>query len=195
MGDRGDRGGQDGPENGPPTAAAVGESAGLIRARVLACFERHGGELGRFVVGVVRDPDLAGDVMQTTLTRALELGHTARPETLKGWLFRVAFHEAMAARRRLKAGEKARKGLAGLGGGSTGSGPADEMAIRGETIEAVRSALRSLPEEQRRVVVARVYDGQTFAQIARDSGLPLGTVLTRMRLALDKLRHALRQAD
>ena len=40
--------------------------------------------------------------------------------------------------------------------------------------------------------MARVYDDKTFAQIARETGLPLGTVLTRMRLALDKLRLALR---
>ena len=57
--------------------------------------------------------------MQATLSKALELGHTARHETLKGWLFRVAFHEAMAARRRAKAGDAARRRLAELGRASS----------------------------------------------------------------------------
>ena len=68
----------------------------------------------------------------------------------------------------------------------------DDGLIRGETVDAVRRALGALPDAQRQVVLARVYDDKTFAQIARESGLPLGTVLTRMRLALDKLRDALR---
>jgi RNA polymerase sigma factor (sigma-70 family) len=196
MADMSDLAGKDDPPceiDAGPVSVSVGESAATVRARVMACYEAHGGELGRFVLGVVRDPDLAGDVMQATLSRALELGHTARPETLKGWLFRVAFHEAMAVRRRARAGDAARRKLADLGGASARpAAQPDDPLIRFETVQGVRQALRALPEEQRRVVVARIYDDKTFAQIARETGLPLGTVLTRMRLALDKLRLALR---
>lgn len=163
------------------------------RKQVAAVYERHGAELWRFVLGVVRDPDVAGDVMQATLSKALEAGHGVRPERLKAWLFRVAYHEALGLRRRRKAGDSALRRLATLGrAAAPGPGLPDERLILGETVAAVREALGALPEDQRRVVVARVYDGKTFAQIARDSGLPLGTVLTRMRLALDKLRRALR---
>ena len=158
------------------------------RARLIALLETHGDELRRFVLGVARDPELAEDVVQATLSKALELGHTARPETFKGWLFRVAFHEAMASRRREKAGDRARRKLASL----MPIVADDDRLVRGETVEAVREALGRLPDAQRRVVVARVYDEKTFAEIARESGLPLGTVLTRMRLALAKLRDALR---
>jgi len=59
------------------------------------------------------------------------------------------------------------------------AGP-EEPLIRGETVEAVREALKQLPEEQRRVVLARIYEEKTFAEIAGEFGLPLGTVLTRM---------------
>ena len=67
--------------------------------------------------------------------------------------------------------------------------------IRGETVEAVRQALDRLPIEQRKVVWARMYEDRSFAEIAQESGLPLGTVLTRMRLALEKLRRSLRPGD
>jgi RNA polymerase sigma-70 factor (ECF subfamily) len=40
-----------------------------------------------------------------------------------------------------------------------------------------------------------MYEDKTFAQIAEELGLPLGTVLTRMRLALEKLRRTLRPGD
>jgi RNA polymerase sigma-70 factor (ECF subfamily) len=169
-----------------------------VRARVISLYEAHGEELRRFVLGVVRDPDLTGDVMQATFSKALELGHTARPETLKGWLFRVAFREALASRRRRLSGDRARRRLADLwradGAGAQVDQP-DDGLIRGETVDAVRRALGTLPDPQRQVVLARVYGDKTFAQIARESGLPLGTVLTRMRLALNKLRDALRADD
>jgi RNA polymerase sigma factor (sigma-70 family) len=171
------------------------EAQAHVRARVVSLYETHGEELRRFVLGVVRDPDLTGDVMQATFSKALELGHTAHPETLKGWLFRVAFHEALASRRRRLSGDRALRRLADLGRAGAQADHPDDGLIRGETVDAVRRALGALPDPQRRVVLARVYDDKTFAQIARESGLPLGTVLTRMRLALNKLRDALRADD
>ena len=45
------------------------------------------------------------------------------------------------------------------------------------------------------MVRARVFEEKTFAEIAGESGLPLGTVLTRMRRALEKMRRTLRPGD
>jgi RNA polymerase sigma-70 factor (ECF subfamily) len=162
-------------------------------AEVAALYAKHGAELRRFVLGVVGDPELAGDVLQATLTRAMQRGHTARAETIKGWLFQVAFREALTARRRRQAREQARRRLAALGF-SRGKRPEEEL-IREETVAVVRKALEALPAEQRNVVWARMYEDKTFAQIATELGLPLGTVLTRMRLALEKLRRTLHWGD
>ena len=60
-------------------------------------------------------------------------------------------------------------------------------------VAAVRRALDALPEAQREVVQRRVYGNQTFAAIATELGCPLGTVLTRMRLALKALSHLLEE--
>lgn len=60
------------------------------------------GELRRFILGVVRDPQVADDVMQATFLKSVEHGDEVRHETSRGWLFRVAFHEALALRRREK---------------------------------------------------------------------------------------------
>lgn len=169
-------------------------SRGIVdTARFLALYESHGPELRRFILGVTRDPELTNDVIQATYAKAVEFGHTARPETFKGWLFRVAFHESLTARRRRDARDQGVRRLANLGGQLVER--PDERLIRDETIEAVRQALGDLPPEQQRVVWARMYEDKTFAEIAQEFRLPLGTVLTRMRLALEKLRRTLRPGD
>ena len=60
--------------------------------------------------------------------------------------------------------------------------PIDDAAKR-EEIGRLNSAIGSLPEEQREVVVLKVFSELTFSQIAEAIGLPQGTVATRYRLA------------
>lgn len=61
-------------------------------------------------------------------------------------------------------------------------------AIEGE---AVRKALIELPEEQRQVIEMAYYQGLTHVEIADAQGLPLGTVKSRLRLAMEKMRGLL----
>ena len=117
-------------------------------------------------------------------------GRNAGPrQNLRGWLFRVALNEALMARRRRAAGERARQRLAGRGPSPVES-PETALA-RAETVAAIRRVVAELPEEQRQVVLARLDEDKTFAQIAAELSVPLGTVLTRMRMALARLRRTL----
>ncbi|MFM2095713.1 MAG: hypothetical protein RIS70_2837 [Planctomycetota bacterium] len=79
---------------------------GQVVARL---FEQHADELRRFVYGLVRDASLTNDVVQATFVKLVQQGHQTRVETRKAWIFKVAFHEAMHARRKsslaLRAGE------------------------------------------------------------------------------------------
>lgn len=56
---------------------------------------------------------------------------------------------------------------------------------------AVREAMKSLPEEQRSLVVLAFFDGLSHSDIAERTGLPLGTVKSRIRLAFTRLRRTL----
>jgi RNA polymerase sigma-70 factor (ECF subfamily) len=58
-------------------------------------------------------------------------------------------------------------------------------------VARVRAALDLLPAEQREVVKRRIHDKQKFVEIAAELQVPLGTVLTRMRAALAKLKGLL----
>jgi len=63
-------------------------------------------------------------------------------------------------------------------------------AIRSERVGVVNSALADLPEDQRRPLMLAYFDGLTQSEIATKLGVPLGTVKTRMRTAMGKLREA-----
>ena len=158
-------------------------------ARVAGLYVKHAEELRCFALGLLRNADLASEVLQNTFAKAVEMGHTAREETVKGWLFRVAFNEAMALRRRKGVFDKAVHRLAEMPQ-RTPDRP-DEWVCRFETVETVRAAIQQLPPEQAQVVRMRIYEQKKFITIAEELSLPLGTVLTRMQSALKKLRHSL----
>jgi RNA polymerase sigma-70 factor (ECF subfamily) len=64
----------------------------------------------------------------------------------------------------------------------------DEQSFR----DAVSGALAALPEEQRAVVHLKIWEDQTFAEIAETLGIPANTAASRYRYALDKLEGLLR---
>jgi RNA polymerase sigma-70 factor (ECF subfamily) len=73
---------------------------------------------------------------------------------------------------------------------STSSDPLAD-AERGERSRMVRDALRDLPAEQRESLELAYFEGLSQTEIAERTGHPLGTVKTRMRLAMQKLRASL----
>lgn len=177
---------------GWPTVTGEGP---LEPAAIAALYAQHAEELRRFVLGLCGDSHLTGDVLQATFAKAIEAGHQSREETRKAWLFRVAFNEAMAQRRRQATGRRVlhqwAEGSAG-DGSQNGLTSGDEL-VRRETVELVRQALDELPPEQAQVVRMRIYDQKKFSEIAAELGIPLGTALGRMRIALEKLRGRLDQ--
>ncbi len=177
---------------------------------VAALYIEHGEELRRFLQGVLRDAQLAADVLQATFVKLSERGHATRAPSRKAWLFRVAFNEALAYRRREAVGEKVVRRVADQSGqvgtsSATGSssgkwqsngvaGLASDPLVRLEAVQAIQAALDELPAEQRQVVRMRIYEEKTFAVIAKELKIPLGTALARMRSALVKLRASLDQS-
>ena len=156
---------------------------------VAALYIQHAEELRRFLLGILRDAQLTSDVLQATFVKMAERGHETREGSRKAWLFRVAYHEAMAIRRREGVGDKILRRVAWHTNGA--AGPAEEPLLRLESVELVREALEELPPEQRQVVRMRIYEEKTFAVIAKELKIPLGTALARMRSAVMKLRNKL----
>src|SRR5262245_46794852 len=173
-------------------ADSVPSSDGPLEASIVAgLYVEHGEELRRFLLGILKDAQLTSDVLQATFVKMVERGHETKEASRKAWLFRVAYHEAMAIRRREGVGSKVLRRIAAEGTAwhtSTVAGSADEPLLRLESVQSVREALKDLPAEQRQVVRMRIYEEKTFATIAKELKIPLGTALGRMRSALMKLR-------
>ncbi|MHA6327157.1 sigma-70 family RNA polymerase sigma factor [Roseivivax sp. CAU 1753] len=67
---------------------------------------------------------------------------------------------------------------------------ADVIGLKQES-QTLRDALAALPDKQR-ILVEKAYFGDlSHSEIAAETGLPLGTIKSRIRLALDRLRHAM----
>ena len=76
-------------------------------AALEALFERHETPLFYFLLGMLRDTHQAEDALQETFVRALERLDGVDPDHLRGWLFTVAYHQAMLAKRRQKGRDRA----------------------------------------------------------------------------------------
>lgn len=163
----------------------------LLPHQIEALYEFHAPAVRRFALGVLKDAGLAEEALQQTFIQVMEQGHTARDESMRGWIFKVAFNQAIALRRRAKIHDSAVRQLALDPRLSHAMPSAGDQVVRDEDLLRAQAALAQLPEAQREVLNLRFRESMTFAQISENLGVPLGTALTRMRLALAKLRGIL----
>ena len=70
-----------------------------------------------------------------------------------------------------------------------------EAVNRGEEEDKLRQAMKKLPEEQAKMIFAAYYEEKSHREISEESGLPLGTVKSRIRLALSRLRANLDEIE
>lgn len=68
---------------------------------------------------------------------------------------------------------------------------ADALGLQQESAQ-LRDALATLPEKQRLLIQQAYFGDLTHSEIAANTGLPLGTIKSRIRLALERLRHAMK---
>lgn len=109
------------------------------------------------------------------------------------WLFMLARSRILDKLRKLQKRQPATGepiDLAEIQVPADGGDPVEAVSIL-ERRERVMAALKTLPDEQRQVIELAYYEGLSQSQIAARTGLPLGTVKTRVRLGLNKLKGVL----
>ncbi len=142
--------------------------------------------LRRLARGLLGDDGLAEDVVQEAELRALERGPGA-PESRSSWLATVTKRLALNARR---ARERRAQHEQVAARGEAIASP--DEALEGLDLQrAVLEAVRALEEPYRSVVWQRYYEDRAPGEIAARLGLPLPTVKTRLRRALERLRERL----
>lgn len=147
---------------------------------------RYEAGLFQFLLGMLRDHHLAEDALQDTFIRALTRLDDVDPEHLRGWLFTVAYHQAMLLKRRQKS-RHASELPDSTRVPDDAHGP-EELAAVHDDAARVQKLLAELPPAQQDVVRQRIYEGKRFREIAEEMNCPLNTALARMHEALKKLR-------
>jgi len=159
-------------------------------------YDRYGRLVYSVAYHATADADLADEITQDTFLRVWQRAESfnSRQGRAATWLTSIARHRAIDLFRRLQ--------TSGHGHATSLEDMPDfELADTAQDVEAyldytlqqeqIRQALAKLPQEQRRVLAMAYFRGHTQEEIAQALGEPLGTVKTRLRLAMQKLRHYL----
>ncbi len=141
---------------------------------------------------VVARHDDALDVTQDVCLKWLTRSETDRLLNPKAWLRTVTVNRALDIVRTRKAAPDQSLHLEAIPQNSPG--PAGNLVIS-ELQATVQNALLALTDNQRAVLVAKVFDNETFAQIAQDMNLAIPTVKTHYLRALAALEPKLRGFD
>jgi len=138
------------------------------------------------------DAGTAEELMQEVMVTVWRRAETYDPQqaTAATWLFTVARNKRIDAIRRERRPEIDLNDPALV---PETPASADDMVTARQQADRVRQALSRLPEEQRELVVMSFFEERPHSAIAEVTGLPLGTVKSRLRLALGRLRKALRE--
>jgi RNA polymerase sigma factor (sigma-70 family) len=132
--------------------------------------------------------ELTQDVM-TTLWQKAELFDRTK-SSVGTWLFRIAHNRRIDVHRRGRENTVPEPRPTDTPDPSPAPDDSLDMSQREASI---RAALRLLPEEQLDLIRLAFFEGLSHGGIASQTGLPLGTVKSRLRLAFSRLRQALEQ--
>jgi RNA polymerase sigma-70 factor (ECF subfamily) len=165
------------------------EQPGIGVARL---YDRYGRLVYSMALRIVQDHGAAEEVTQDVFVRCWSGIDRYQPERVRlvSWLLTIAHHRAIDELRSRRGKSQRREISADHMHLLTANEPAvDDALLRGE----IRVALAALPQPQREVIELIFWGGLTRREAAAQLSVPLGTVHTRLRLGMDKLRGLLGQ--
>jgi len=167
-------------------------AAGELDA-VAELYDRHAGRVFGLAHRILGNRTDAEDVVQEVFSQAWRTAGRYRSDrgSVTAWLLVMARTRALDRMRARRAPERGLVTPECETLASTGSLPADELIAR-EQADRVRNALHRLPDGQRRALELAYFEGLSQTEIAATLRAPLGTVKTRIRIALATLRRSLR---
>ena len=155
-------------------------------------FDLYAGRLKHFFVRGGIDVDRAEELTQEvllTVWRRADSFDRSRASALT-WLYTLARNRRIDE---LRLRDHAAPRPEDLAWDATCPASTEGALEASERHDALRKALVTLPEEQRTVLHHMFFQGRSLADIAQENATPLGTVKSRARLALERLRRALQQ--
>lgn len=182
--DTGDR-----PRSARPLPALAARAQLGDRTALEELLRRIQGPLGEHIRDIVRDADLAADVLQDTLVIVCRRLHTVRQtEWVRAWAYRVATREAWRALRRSRRHDlQPFDDLIELPDSSQHDPGSDDEELLGQ----LPARLSALPAGAQIVLRLHYLQGLTQHEVAEALGIPVGTVKSRLAYGLMCLRRSL----
>ena len=159
---------------------AISTGGQMDHDQVEVLYRDHGPAILRYLYRLVKDADIAQDLLHETFVAMLEWPHPLDElHCPKAWLYAVARRKGMNLLRRRK---DVRPLLVD---------PPTEAEPQDPRLEDVREAVLSLPQSLRETLELRIQQDLSYQEIAIVLGIPLGTVRSRLHHAVRQLRRRL----
>ncbi len=159
---------------------------------------RHKQKIYSFIYSKVLDRDVTEDIFQDTfikVIRTLKLGKYNEEGKFLPWVMRIAHNLVIdyfrKNNRMPKFDNSGEFSIFSVLGDSTLN--AEKRMIKDQIDSDVRRLIDELPEDQRDVLVMRMYNDMSFKEISERTGVSINTALGRMRYALINLRKVIEQ--
>ncbi len=155
-----------------------------------AFVRRFQGRVYGLALTIVRQPAVAEEVAQETFARVFRHAgnYDARKGRVSTWMLSIARNLAIDVTRMRRLDPVDPEVIAAEVSLTSQEPAADEMDLQPDERDQLRSAITELPDDQRRALVLAAYMGRTAREISDLDDVPLGTVKTRIRTAMLKLR-------
>lgn len=159
------------------------------RAAFAQLFRHFAPRIKAFLIRSGADPALAEECAQEVMATLWHKAHLFDPSraSVATWIFTIARNRRIDALRKQRRPEPEEL----TWGPEAEPAPEDVLALQQES-DKLRTALATLPDAQRELVERAYFGDLSHSEIASETGLPLGTIKSRIRLALDRLRHAMK---
>lgn len=155
--------------------------------------KKHKQRIFSFIFSKVHDKDISEDIFQDTfikVIRTLKRGKYNEEGKFLPWVMRISHNliiDHFRKSNRMKAFNNTDEfDIFSLI--SDGSMNAEKQLIKEQILSDVKELMKELPEEQKEVLVMRMYKDMSFREISENTGVSINTALGRMRYALINLR-------
>ncbi len=179
--------------------ALLNEYRSCNKDAISQLIELHRKKVFDYVMMMVKDGDIADDIVQETFIKVVrfidERRYTDNGRFLS-WVMRIAHNQVIDYFRQNKHENKITESDAGfdlLGTVKFSSKTVEDDIVADQIKDDVRRLIEHLPDEQKEVVKMRYYEDLSFKEIAEQTGVSINTALGRMRYALINLRKMIKE--
>ena len=178
----------------PDENLRTGESGNGREEAWQTVFEQCEPGLRGFLRGKLNQEADVDDCLQAVYVKMIQSKADVPAGVRTAWLFTVASNEAALLWRRRSTSKRILEKQA-TKHTDVQDFDASKRLIENETADRARQVIQTLPDSTQDIIRLRTHDALTFQQIADRLDLPLGTVLTRMRRALEKVKSEIEAND